>query len=297
MKKKISVVVVNWNSGLLTSIAINPYVNYQSEKIVCDIIIVDNASNDNSLSVLDKLPVRLISNKINMGFGYACNQALKKSEADYILLLNPDTESTPETLEGLVEFLEKNVAYAITGPQQKYEDGKIMKSCGRFPSFETAIFDLVGISKVFPKYFKPSPIMLDFDNLTSEDVDQVMGSYMLIRKNVIDITGFMDEDYFVYGEDLDFSKRVSEKGYKSYFNSNYTIIHKGGKSGDKATSQRLFYSISSRRIYWRKHFKKTSLIILTFLSISIEPILRIFGSPQQTFSILKTYWLYIKKLS
>lgn len=294
--KTITIIVVNWNSGSLTNLAVKPYLNYQSSKIKCKIVIVDNASNDDSIEIFKKLPVKIIENKINVGFGEACNQAYDFVDSDYILLLNPDTVSSPDVLEGLTDFLEINKAYAITGPQQKYENGTIMKSCGRFPSFTLAVFDVLALSKISPKIFKPAPIMLDFNHLISCDVDQVMGSYMLIKKSVIDQVGFMDREYFVYGEDLDLSKRIAAAGYKSYFNSQYTILHKGGGSGDKVTSTRLLYSISSRNIYWKKHFTVVQHLILSFLSLTAEPLLRIINSPLNTFSILVTYVKYSKKL-
>jgi GT2 family glycosyltransferase len=301
MKEKLSVdiIVVNWNSGLLTLKAIEPYINYKSDFINCYLTIVDNASTDNSKSLfLSDSSLNVIYSEQNLGFGNACNLVLSKSKTDYILLLNPDTTSTLNTLETLVNFLEQNTSYAIAGPQQLTEDNTILRTCARFPDFFIECYEIFGLSKKFPKKFKPK-IMVDWDHLESKDVDHVMGSYMLIRRSVLNETGYMDPDYFVYSEDLDLSKRIHNAGYKSYFLADVKIHHIGGKSGGSVKKYRLFYWISSKRIYWKKHFNKFSYYSLTFLSIFAEPFTRIVDSVIKNKSadikeILGAYRLYIK---
>ncbi len=253
-------------------------------------IVVDNASADNSVNFLKDQVIKLISNNKNVGFGKACNQAFYGSDADYILLLNPDTFSNPEVLENLVKFLETNSDYAIVGPSQIIKDGNLLRSCGRFPTFKTSLFDVLGLSKIFPQFFTPAPIMNDWDHLKSKDVDHVMGSYMLIRKSILDVVGLMDEDYFVYFEDLDLSKRINDAGFKTFYSNKYSIIHEAGGTGQKAEAYRLFYSLSSRYIYWRKHFRKIPWLILTIFSVAAEPPLRIIDS------VIKRKKSHLKKL-
>lgn len=301
MSKKVDIIVVNWNAGILTLQAVTPYLGFQNNQISCNVIIVDNGSEDDSLSYLNKKVSNLIPNKENMGFGKACNQAFLQCNGDYILLLNPDTISSPPVLEKLVVFLETHPDYAVIGPQQTDEKGNIVTTCGRFPAFSTAVFELLGLSKVFPKFFTPVPIMIDWDHKESKDVDHVMGSYMLIRRAVVDITGFMDDDYFVYGEDIDLSRRIQNAGYKVYFNTDCTIIHEGGGTGHEVKTERLFYSLVSRRIYWKKHLGKACSFILTFLSIMVEPILRIIHSSLKEKKLVvkritKAYSLYLNKI-
>jgi GT2 family glycosyltransferase len=301
VKKKIDIIVVNWNSGILTKQATKPYINCESDEIECNVVIVDNASDDNSVALLKNDSQHLIINKENAGFGKACNQAYENSDADYILLLNPDTRSDISTLENLTIFLEKEPGYAVTGPRQLDESGNIMRTCARFPSFKTALFQITGLSKAFPKIFTPAPIMTDWDHLQSRDVDHIMGSYMLIRKPVLDKIGFFDDDFFVYGEDLDLSKRIHNSGFKSFYNSNYSIYHKGGETGNRENTLRLFYSLTGRRIYWKKHFSYASYITLVILSILIEPFPRMINSivKEKTPHLgvtIKAYWLYIKKM-
>lgn len=301
MSKKVDIIVVNWNSGLLTLQAVSPYVGFENNEISCHVIVVDNGSEDDSLALLKNKVPDLISNKENMGFGKACNEAFLQCKGDYILLLNPDTSSSPKVLEKLVLFLETNPSYAVVGPQQTDEKGNIATTCGRFPAFSTAIFELLGLSKVFPKIFTPVPIMTDWNHMESKDVDHVMGSYMLIRRSVLDITGFMDDAYFVYGEDIDLSRRIQNAGYKVYYTTECTIIHEGGGTGRKVKTERLFYSLVSRRIYWKKHLGKASSFILTFFSITVEPFLRIIDSSIKEKKLVvkritKAYSLYLNKI-
>ena len=302
MSKNVDIILINWNSGKKTMEAVAPYLNYKSADICCNIIIVDNASSDDSTQLFSGSIKNIIYNKKNRGFGKACNQAFKLCNGDYILLLNPDTISNPSVLENLVAFLEKNPKYAITGPQQHGLDEKVLKTCCRFPNFKRSLFEVLGLSKAFPKIFTSPLIMTEWDHLQSKEVDHVMGSYMLIRKSIIDkIMCFMDDDYFVYLEDVDLSKRISNAGFKTFYNSECSIYHEGGGTGPNLIARRLFYSLSSRRIYWIKHIGNTKSFILTFFSIAIEPFLRIIDSLRKERKlglkkIGKAYYMYIKEM-
>ncbi len=303
MQVKVDIIVINWNSGLLTMRAIEPYLNYHTPKIKCSVIVVDNASTDNSKALFTDKVEKVIYNTKNEGFGKACNQAYKviSSTCQYILLLNPDTISNPQVLERLVNFLNNNPEYGVTGPKQVDKKGNVLYSCGRFPSFRTAFFELMGLSKIFPQYFLPAPIMTDWNHSESRAVDHVMGSYMLIRKSIIEKIGFMDESYFTYYEDIDLSKRIAEEGFKTFYNHECSIFHEGGGSGEKMKIQRLFYSLTSRSVYWKKNLGKTKTIFLTFISIIIEPFLRIADclikeKKVQLKKISRAYYLYIKTL-
>jgi GT2 family glycosyltransferase len=202
----------------------------------------------------------------------------------------------------LVDFLEKNPSYGITGPAQVDKEGNIMRTCGRFPTFKTSVFEVLGLSKMFPKVFTPVPIMIDWDHLQSKDVDHVMGSYMLIRKSVLDKIGFMDEDYFVFMEDMDLSKRFLDAGYKAFYNNTCSIFHEGGGgTGQRPDANRLFYSLSSRGLYWKKHFGRIKYLILIVLSNTAEPLLRmidsLFKRGRIQFKVIgKAYSLYIRKV-
>ncbi len=301
MVKKVDIIIVNWNSGELTMQAITPYLNYKSSKISCNVIIVDNASTDDSCKLFNNQVKNVVYNSENNGFGKACNQAFKGSDADYVLLLNPDTLSEPSVLEGLVDFFEKNSNYGVTGPRQLDKNRNTLRTCGRFPTFKTALSDVLGLSKIFPGFFLSAPNMTDWDHSQSKDVDHVIGSYMLIKKPILDKIGFMDENYFVYLEDLDLNKRISNAGYKIFYNHEYSVFHEGGATGQKLEAYRLFYSMYSRKVYWKKHLGKMEAYLLVTLSILIEPFLRIIDSlikekKSGLKKIGKAYHLYLKKM-
>ena len=303
MQVKVDIIVINWNSGLLTMKAIEPYLHYQNPEIKCNVLVVDNASTDNSKALFEGKVDNVIYNSKNEGFGKACNQAYKaiSGEGDYILLLNPDTVSNPQVLLQLVQYLNNNAEYGVTGPKQVDKGGNVLQTCGRFPSFRTALFEVTGLSKIFPHYFLPAPIMTDWDHSESRDVDHVMGSYMLIRKSIIEKIGFMDESYFTYYEDIDLSKRIAGDGFKTFYNHECSIYHEGGGSGEKLKVKRLFYSLSSRSTYWRKHFPKYQALILIIISLFPEPFLRVIDSmikekKLNLVPIFQAYFLYFKKI-
>lgn len=281
--------------------AVAPYLDYNSSVVSCNVIVVDNASTDSSLNLFKDRIYNVIVNTENLGFGKACNQAFENSDADYILLLNPDSLSQPSVLEELVLFLEKNSGYGSAGPQQVDDKDNILKTCGRFPNLKTGLFEVLGLSKLFPNVFTPAPIMTDWDHKESRDVDHVMGSYMLIRKSVLNKIGFMDDEYFVYMEDMDLNKRIHNEGLKTFYNNKVSIFHEGGGTGHSLQAHRLFYSLSSRRIYWKKHLGKLSYYILITLSIIAEPFLRLTDllikeKKLRLKLIVKAYFMYIKKL-
>jgi GT2 family glycosyltransferase len=265
------------------------------------VIILDNASTDDSLNILSQKADLFIQNAQNLGFGKAVNKGMEEGKGKYVLLLNPDTKSSFQVLEKLVEKIEANPLCASIGPQQRDENDKILRTCGRFPNFLTSLYDLIGLSKLVPGIFKPAPIMFDWDHKTSRIVDHVMGSYMLLRRSALEQTGYFDDDYFVYYEDLDLSIRLKKMGYYSYFDSSVSIQHEGGGSGQSVKAKRLFYSIDARRIYWKKHLNSVSFLFLVFISFIAEPGLRLFSTlfgkdKANVFEIIKAYKLYLKSI-
>lgn len=298
--KGVDIIIVNWNSGASTLKAIEPYLP-DNCGLGVNIIVVDNASLDDSVALLQNRVDNLIVNEKNMGFAKACNQAYPLCKSEYLLLLNPDTESSIATLQNLIKFLDVNPDYGITGPQQILANGEIAHTCCRFPTFYSALLEVTGLSKAFPKLFTPAPHMTDWNHRTSRDVDHVIGSYYLIRRSIIEGSGFMDERFFLYFEDLDFSKRVADAGYKCFYSAENKIKHISGGTGKFVTRDRLFYSFLSRRKYWQKHFGKTESLLLTLLGITVEPPLRIIHAIsvyglKSAREVCKAYLLFVSRI-
>lgn len=289
---RLNIVVVNWNSGQqLADCVVSILSSKQEFFTLNDVVIVDNASTDNSLELLpvdDR--VHIIRNLENYGFGRACNIGAKSVCEDGLLLfLNPDTILNPNTLEDVTKFFIKNseiMKLGIVGVKLVYESGKIQHSCSRFPSVVSEFFDRSGISKLFPS---KSFHMNDFTHMYSRYVDQVMGAFFLTSKKLFnDLKGF-DEEFFVYYEEVDFSYRAKKLGYNSYFLADVSAMHIGGGCSQQVKAHRLFYSLNSRLIYTKKHFSTLDHLLVCGLTLIIEPFTRVI------FSLLKQDFRGIKE--
>lgn len=269
----IDIIIVNWNAGVLLSNAVNSIINSNFKDYF--IYVVDNGSTDNSLDLLPKNNrIEIIANNYNLGFGAACNQAISRGNSKYVLLLNPDTLVFEDTLGKSIDFMEHHGEISVMGCKHLDENRNIRPSCSRFPNFITSLYDIVGLSKIFPNCFKPSTIMKDWDHNTSGYVDQVMGAFMFIRREIFENIGLFDERFFVYYEDMDLSKRIVGANGKIYYNSEISIYHEGCGTSKAVKDIRLFYSLRSKLLYYKKHFNNYEYRILFVLVFSVEFISR-----------------------
>ena len=252
----LSIIIVNYNvkeflQNLLYSIS------KASSNTTMEIIIVDNASDDGSVELIrEKFPsVQIISNEKNQGFGKANNQALQIAKGKHILLINPDTIVSEDTFDMLIDFFEKNPEAGLAGCKILNPDGSLQLACRRsFPGPWTSFCKVTGLSNLFPK----SKIFARY-NLTylSEDetyeVDAISGSFMMMRKEVYDTVGGFDEEFFMYGEDLDLCYRIQKAGYKVFYFHNTQIIHYKGESTKRSSfdETNLFYN--AMHLFVKKH--------------------------------------------
>lgn len=273
-QSKLSIIIVNYNAGDLLLKCINSILG-STDKTNYNVIIVDNNSTDNSLNVLPKDErLTIICNDKNNGFGAACNQGVKNTNADYILFLNPDTEVRSNTIASSLKFMTENPFVSVLGCKQVDESGNTLRTCSRFITLSNYINKLTGLSKLSAKIF-PDFHMTDWEHNISMIVDHVMGSYYLITREKFLALGLFDEDYFVYLEDLDFSYRVKKSCGNVFYNTDIEIYHETGGTSKNVKAQRLFYSLDSLLIYSKKYFSKASYFILFFLVFLIEPLIRI----------------------
>jgi GT2 family glycosyltransferase len=300
------IIIVNWNSGgqlrdCLESI--NNAANRGSFEL-SRVVVVDNASSDGSADGLEDLglPLTALRNTVNRGFAAACNQGAKRSRADYLLFLNPDTYVNEDSLAKPLIFMEKTFSQniGIVGIQLLDDDGKIARTCARFPTPGRFFSKMLGLDRLFPHVF-PSHFMSEWDHRDSREVDHVMGAFFLIRRSIFkELNGF-DEQFFVYLEDLDFSIRAWQAGWRSFYLADAKARHKGGGTSEKAKAMRLFYSLQSRMFYSYKHFgwwPATSLMLGTLL---IEPIARFMlsashRSTREIEETIKGYFILWSKL-
>jgi GT2 family glycosyltransferase len=298
LSQPLDIVIVNWNAGrqlrdCLESIASTDRYDW----IVGRVVVVDNASRDGSADGLDDigLPLELIRNPTNRGFAAACNQGAQGSTSDYLLFLNPDTRLFGPSLTRPLQFMDQpeNQRIGICGVQLVDERGVVRRSCARFPTPGILSAWLLGLSHLFPAWFR-SHEMREWDHSESRKVDHVMGAFYLIRRPVFESLGGFDEDYFVYLEDLDLSLRALRGGWSSYYLADVQAFHRAGGTSDQVKAARLFFSLRSRVLYVFKHFSAPTALVLTLGTLIIEPIVRLAslaarGSVQGLLDTLKGY--------
>ena len=239
------------------------------------VFIIDNNSTDFSLNKIElNKRIKIIRNEANVGFSKACNQGFKLSTSSYVLLLNPDTQLLNNTIADCVTFMNQNNETDILGCQLLNNEGEITHSCSRFPTPLGILSDSLGLSKIAPSVFKPGIIMTDFDHKESRYVDQLMGAFMFMRKSVFEKIGYFDERFFVYYEEVDFSKRLAQKGGKSFFNADIKAIHSGEGTTSSVKGFRLFLNLRSRLQYAKKRFNFPGYCCVWVSTFFIEPITR-----------------------
>lgn len=279
MRNVVTIVIVNWNAGDQLADAIESIALCHAN-LIASVIIVDNASEDNSLSfantVAAKLPfpIHIICNKQNLGFAAACNQGAAQAKSEFILFLNPDTRLFTDSLTRTISFMlqAENVEIGICGIRLLDEQGSFSTSAARFPTLQVMAGKILGLNKLFPTKF-PAHLMNLSDLSGSGYVDQVIGAFFLIRKKVFDQCNGFDERFFVYFEEVDLSLRAKQLGYSSYFLSDVSAFHKGGGCSDQVKTERLFYSLRSRMFYAQKHYSDlefAALVLLTGIELPLR---------------------------
>ena len=268
MKKTIEIIIINYNSILWLQKTLDSlysfFVPYSKYKII--ITVVDNASTDNSIEILEKnyKQINLIKSEKNLGFSRGNNLALRKSSADYIMLLNSDTEFTSKakTLDTLFYMLEIDNGIGIITPKLVLSNGKIDKACHRSePSlFDCALY-FAGFEKLFPKVqFFTKYHLLNKDLQTIHQVDAVSGACMITKLEYLKKVDFFDERFFMYSEDMDLCRKIRELGLKIVYNPTIEIIHhkykSGLKSNDIKTKKKISkYFYNSFLIYYDKWYR------------------------------------------
>lgn len=279
MAPGLDIVIVNWNSGPALAGCLASVAATQGGRFVLSqVVVVDNASQDNSLDCCreSRLPLRVLRNPENLGYARACNQGARRGAADYVLFLNPDVRLSPDALAEPVAFLERPEAGAvgICGIRLTDAGGRDSTSCARLPRPGALISRAFGLDQCFPGMFTPR--FLSGEELSeSGSAEQIMGAFFLVRRRVYDSLRGFDERFFMYYEEVDFCARARAHGFSSYYLSNVTAVHIGGGCSRSVPGLRLFYSLESRLAYARKHFSRSGFFGVLFASLAVEPLARI----------------------
>jgi len=200
--------------------------------------------------------VEMIRNPTNLGFAVACNQGLRRFQSDYYLLLNPDCIVGEKAIDQCLDFLKKNGSIGIVGCRVTNPDGSLQLACRRrIPRPSTALFRFTGLSRLFPTNPRFAAYNLShMDHRQSHEVEAVSGSFLMFRDQVYLETGGLDEQFFLYGEDLDFCYRASLKGWKVFYCADATAIHYKNISSRSDLKRTTHHFYEAMEIFYRKHF-------------------------------------------
>lgn len=256
---KLSIIIVNYNvEHFLEQCLLS--LRKACKSVDSEIIVVDNNSVDGSLLMIrERFPeVTLIANKENTGFSKANNQGILASSGEYVLLLNPDTVVEESTLEKCVSFMDKTPLSGGLGVKMLDGKGNFLPESKRgLPTPSVAFYKIFGLSRIFPRsrtFGRYHLGFLDADKV--HEVDVLSGAFMMLRRKALDKIGLLDEDFFMYGEDIDLSYRLLKGGYKNYYFPETRIIHYKGESTKKGTVNYVFVFYNAMIIFARKHFSQ-----------------------------------------
>lgn len=269
----LDIVIVNWNTGDALRTCLQSIADGAAGIDLQRVAVVDNASTDESMTRASgvPLPLTLVRNETNRGFGAACNQGAAGSRADYLLFLNPDTRLLPDTLARTLAFLESpdQATTGICGIRLLDDGGHASTSAARFPSPRILFGEATGLGRLLPGVF-PRHLLTARDCADTRDVDQVIGAYFVMRRPLFESLGGFDERFFVYFEEVDLSLRARLAGFRSMFFAGATAHHTGGLSSDQVKSARLFYTLRGRLLYAWKHFSPFSRALVMAITFGVE---------------------------
>ncbi|MFM7722501.1 MAG: glycosyltransferase, partial [Bacteroidota bacterium] len=265
---QLSIIIVNYNVQHFLEQCLSS-VEKASAGMQVEVIVVDNNSVDQSLSMVrKKFPqVKLIANKENVGFSKANNQGIAESTGKYILLLNPDTLVKEDTFSKVVEFMDHHEQVGGLGVKMFDGSGKLLPESKRgLPTPETSFYKISGLYKLFPKngrinrYYMGN---LSYDE--NQEIEILSGAFMFMRKTTLDQVGWLDEDFFMYGEDVDLSWRIIQGGWKNIYFADTSIIHYKGESTKKGSLNYVYVFYNAMGIFAKKHFSKGNASSFTLL--------------------------------
>lgn len=274
---KLSIIIVNYNTFTLTKQTIDS-VLCKKHNFSYEILLIDNASSDGSIEALEECfkeecqnqLIHIIKNTENLGFAKANNIGMRRAKGTYILLLNSDTEVEGNCLENCLQQMEQNEKLGALGCKVVLPNGTLDHACKRgFPTPKASLYYFLKWDKKDPvKYGQYDALHLGEDEVG--EVDALMGAFMLMPKKVLDEVGLLDEDFFMYGEDIDLCFRIKAAGYSILYYPKERITHYKGGSSKRRRHKVIYDFHQAMWIFYRKHyFKEYNLGINTLVAIGI----------------------------
>lgn len=274
----LSVIILNFNTKQFLRNCLNSIVRSDLGDYQTEVIVIDNGSTDGSAEAAAKLfktplfrkkkniEFKLIKNRKNTGFAAGNNRGIRKTKGRHILLLNSDTKVYKNTFKKMIEFMDESPNYGAATCKVLLKNGQLDPACHRgFPTPWNSFCYFVGLEKFFPKFLPFSGYHQGWKDLNStHQVDVISGAFFFIRKQVVKKVGLLDEDYFMYGEDIDWCFRIKEKDFRIAFYPNTKITHVKGRSGKKRKSNNkndleikkksINQFFDTMKFFYRKHY-------------------------------------------
>ncbi len=266
----VGIVIVNWNTRDLLRECLKS-LQASDPSVTRRIIVVDNASNDDSVSMVKaEFPsVEVIVNSINGGFSQANNLGLQAlgfgmaqtgvARPRYGLLLNPDTVLPVDSLRQMIDRMDNEPTIGIAGPRLVMLNGRLDLACRRsFPTPEISLWRMTGLSKLFPKSRRFGRYNMTYlDEHLEAEVDCVVGAFMMVRREAIEQAGLLDEAFWMYGEDIDWAFRIKQAGWKVLYYPRVTVLHVKRAASRLNPRARVEFQRASL-IFYRKHYAATT---------------------------------------
>ncbi|MUG73955.1 glycosyltransferase family 2 protein [Paenibacillus validus] len=255
----LSIIVLNYNTKQLTLNCLESIRNSVTEYLY-EIILVDNHSTDGSIEAFEKHypEIELIRNQVNVGFSKGNNQAMKIARGRYVLLLNSDTIVNSDTLDVMLQFMDQQPTVGAAGCKVVLPDGSLDKACRRgFPTPSASFYYAFGFAKLFPRVPRFNQYQLSYlDPDQDYPVDCLVGAFMMVRREVIDQVGMLDEDFFMYGEDIDWCYRIKEAGWGIHYYPYTEIVHYKGASSRRRPFKIIYEFHRAMILFHKKHYEK-----------------------------------------
>lgn len=268
---QLSVIIVNYNVKYYLEQCLDSVMR-ASKGLRVEVFVVDNLSTDDSVPYLrSRFPnVVFVENKENVGFARANNQAIRMSTGKYVLLLNPDTIVCENTFADFISFMDGHPEAGAAGAYMLRTDGTFAPESRRgLPTPFVAFCKMCGLSSIFPKsrvfgrYY-----MRYLDENQVNEIEIISGAYMFLRREALDKVDLLDEDFFMYGEDIDLSYRILKGGYKNYFLPSI-MLHYKGESTEKSSYRYVYTFYQAMRLFFRKHYVHYSFLVSVPITIAI----------------------------
>ena len=293
----LSIIIVNWNVREYLNRCVESIFKF-TQNITFEVIVVDNASNDGSMTELRQLfrdkiqsgQLLLIENKQNAGFSRANNQGLKEAQGNHILFMNPDMEFVENTPRVMKNWLDHHPEAGIVTCKLLFGDKSLQPNIKHHPTWISQAFILLKLHHLFVPKFVKHYLAKEFDYESTGEVEQVMGAFVYISHQLINDLHGWDEDYWLSWEDVDLCRRVQKKGLKVFYLPDTNVIHYESKSFEKVpsvTKQRRFNR--SLFIYFKKHhqpWEYYSLMAIAPISVLLAYVVQLFHAkpkPQSRF--------------